>query len=227
MKKITLLILMVLVFAFNSATAQSTISTEKEKAMNISKALIGDQIAGNVSTKNVSPEKQKAIKELSMLLGNNNAAYKQISEQAYSLFEGRKQAIELLLEKRADLTDHEKSKLQNDLMKFADKYYEESKAKLLTELKYDSIKEEALIISYDKFYTLEEINDLIAFYKTPTGKKSLEIEDTFEFSITNATIQKSFPGIANINRLIILEMRNGLAKKAEELMPLKPKSEGK
>lgn len=72
------------------------------------------------------------------------------------------------LSQKRELTEKQKNDLKNFISIEVEKIYIENKNELDATL-YDFNK------LYDKYYTHSEIVDLIAFYETPVGKKSLKL----------------------------------------------------
>lgn len=76
---------------------------------------------------------------------------------------------------RSDLSEEEKKKLQEEAeasyIRFSARYRE----RVSKEIDFRKFQEEASLPLYDKFFTEPELQDLVAFYRTPTGRKSLQV----------------------------------------------------
>jgi hypothetical protein len=60
----------------------------------------------------------------------------------------------------------------------------------------DSFRTDAMQAQYDayaKYYTTQEINDLTAFYKSPTGRKFIQVQDQVGRDVVNGLMQKYMP----------------------------------
>lgn len=60
----------------------------------------------------------------------------------------------------------------------------------------DSFKQDAMQAQYDayaKYYSTQEINDLTAFYKSPTGRKFIQVQDQVGRDVVNGLMQKYMP----------------------------------
>jgi hypothetical protein len=60
----------------------------------------------------------------------------------------------------------------------------------------DSFRQDAMQAQYDayaKYYTTQEINDLTAFYKSPTGRKFIQVQDQVGRDVVNGLMQKYMP----------------------------------
>ena len=60
----------------------------------------------------------------------------------------------------------------------------------------DAFKQDAMQAQYDayaKYYSTQEINDLTAFYKSPTGRKFIQVQDQVGRDVVNDLMQKYMP----------------------------------
>jgi hypothetical protein len=60
----------------------------------------------------------------------------------------------------------------------------------------DSFRQDAMQAQYDayaKYYTTSEINDLTTFYKSPTGRKFIQVQDQVGRDVVNGLMQKYMP----------------------------------
>jgi hypothetical protein len=60
----------------------------------------------------------------------------------------------------------------------------------------DSFRQDAMQAQYDayaKYYTTAEINDLTTFYKSPTGRKFIQVQDQVGRDVVNGLMQKYMP----------------------------------
>lgn len=199
MKKITLLIAVVMLFAFQTIKAQNEISAEK----------------------------RQAIKDLIALINKDNNSEELFRVLMTQMEESNAEIIKSILDERTDLTQAERKDLEKQLV---DNYKNQSKVfqdKLMQKLDYNAMTEEIMTTVYDKYYTLEEINDLIVFYKSPTGQKTLRTMQPLMIDTFKLTQEKLGPKILSVIQEIRGEQRREIAKKAEEIMPRKRKTNNK
>jgi len=60
----------------------------------------------------------------------------------------------------------------------------------------DAFKQDAMQAQYDayaKYYSVQEIKDLTAFYKSPTGRKFIQVQDQVGRDVVNGLMQKYMP----------------------------------
>jgi hypothetical protein len=66
------------------------------------------------------------------------------------------------------------------------------------------IMNEDFVVIYGKYYTEQEIRELIAFYKTPTGQKMIKNMPEIQKEISTVMMQKYLPDLQkNISELVL------------------------
>lgn len=199
MKKITLLVAIIMLFAFQAVKAQNEIS----------------------------PEKRQAIKDLISLINKDNNS-EDLFRAMMSQMEGMNvEIIKTILDERMDLTQAERKNLEKQLTENYSNQSKNFQDRLMQKLDYNSMTEEIMTTVYDKYYTLEEINDLIVFYKSPTGQKTLKTMQPLMVDTLKLTQEKLGPKIISVIQEIREEQKLEIAKKAEEIMPRKQKRSNK
>jgi len=161
------------------------------------------QAAAQTET-SISPEKHAAIRELIGLINVDNKADKIVEVFEQQMSGARAALITSVLDERADLTNTEKASLRDTLTAKQEEYTKRFREKLIEKLNYNQMVEEIGEIVYDKYYTLEEIRDLVAFYKTPTGQKSLKVMTPLLTDSLKLTYERMVPKIP----VIMDELKN-------------------
>ena len=193
MKKLVTFAALLIIFAFNSINAQTEIS----------------------------PEKMKAIKELNQLVTQENKAddfAKAMSAQFSVLNE---ELIKISLAERKEIVPAEKVVLEKKLVEASQKYQKQFVDKLIEKVDYNRMVEEISITVYDKYYSLAEINDLIAFYKTPTGQKTLKVMQPMFLESMRLTQERITPKIMAVMDELKGEQQKLIAQIIDELSPRK------
>lgn len=175
----------------------------------------------------VAPEKLTAIKELVALINADNKVEDLMTLVSQQMDASSRATFKALLDERTDLTAAERKAIE-------DSYYAEREAslkrfreKFIQKLNLSVMMEEISVAIYDKHYTLEEIRDLLAFYKTPTGKKSLRMMGAIMNDSMQAFNERMLPKIP----IIIKEIEDDIRREAEEKInaakprPKNPKTE--
>jgi len=86
---------------------------------------------------------------------------------------------------------------------------------LMKQVSVTDLIEQVLVPVYDKYYTESELKDLIAFYKTPTGQKSVTVQPQLTGDTMAKTMEYLGPKLEAITRQISEEMLNELKKSQE------------
>ena len=89
-------------------------------------------------------------------------------EQTYPLI------IKQTLDKTPGLKSTEREKLENQLVERQQFFSKKFRERLPQELNYNEYIEKGLYPLYDKFFTENELRDLVTFYRTPTGQKVID-----------------------------------------------------
>lgn len=167
----------------------------------------------------VPTEKQAALKELGMLLLDESTTIDFLGMVVVGLERHDRETIDTLLKERADLTTAERLALEEMLLKDAEVMVGRLPERLSEKFDYKKWIGENIASAYDKHYTLDEIRELIAFYKTPTGQKTLKLAKTIE-SETYGFVLKNFSLKAGELNLIFKEQdRKELEQKLNAKKP--------
>jgi hypothetical protein len=89
--------------------------------------------------------------------------------------------------------EHEDAQNNEELMQiFTDSYHrmmDRLQEEYMKEVQFEDLIDEIYVPIYDKYFTEDEIRDLLDFYKSPTGKKMLEKSpDLMRESMQKATL---------------------------------------
>ena len=126
----------------------------------------------------ISPEKTALIKELFDAIDfrkSSEAIFKAMYDQMEkeipeAVWRGLADTKEI-----KDLSWTEQQRLYNELKERAEQSGIRFREQLNQRVDFAKITEEISVELYAKFFTENELRDLIVFYKSPTGKKSMEV----------------------------------------------------
>jgi hypothetical protein len=175
----------------------------------------------------VAPEKKAAIKELVAIIQADNKAEDLVEIMSAQMQVTSRTIFRAMLDERTDLTLAERKSLEDSFAAGQQESAKRFQEKFLQKLDLNAVIEETSIAIYDKHYTLEEIRDLIAFYKTPTGQKAVRLMTTIMSDSMQAMQEKLLPKIP----VIVKEIEEEIRKEAEEKInakkprPKKPAAE--
>lgn len=66
---------------------------------------------------------------------------------------------------------------------------------------------EDMVLLYDKYFTENEINDFIAFYKSPSGQKLIQVQPDIQKEMMTVMFQKYIPEITKTMKARAEEMK--------------------
>ncbi|MBN3758822.1 DUF2059 domain-containing protein [Paraburkholderia sp. Tr-20389] len=141
----------------------------------------------------VDPAKQAAIKDLL----NAIDAQKLVGAIGNSAQMQAKQLVPAILSdalsENKTMTDKQKQASVPTLQKNAVPKLVDSAGQVFAT---DAFKQDAMQAQYDayaKYYSVQEIKDLTAFYNSPTGRKFIQVQDQVGRDVVNGLMQKYMP----------------------------------
>ena len=159
----------------------------------MAQALQTQQEAPAAAAAPADPAKQAAIKELLDAID----AQKLVGAIGNSAQMQAKQLVPAILSdalsENKTMTDKQKQASVPTLQKNAVPKLVDSAGQVFAT---DSFRQDAMQAQYDayaKYYTTSEIKDLTAFYKSPTGRKFIQVQDQVGRDVVNGLMQKYMP----------------------------------
>ena len=141
----------------------------------------------------VDPAKQAAIKDLLDAID----AQKLVGAIGNSAQMQAKQLVPAILSdalsENKTMTDKQKQAAVPSLQKNAVPKLVDSAGQVFAT---DSFKQDAMQAQYDayaKYYSAQEIKDLTTFYRSPTGRKFIQVQDQVGRDVVNSLMQKYMP----------------------------------
>lgn len=174
----------------------------------------------------IAPEKIAAIKELTAMMSDGNQIEDTVKAIAGQMDNIRAETVKSLLDDRKDLTPAERQEVEKILADSSAKmknYHE----RLLQKVDYKAMMDEMMIATYDKMFTLAEINDLLVFYKTPTGQKLLKQTPVLMAESMKTMQEKFLPKMIEAMKALEREDRRELEQKINARKPRPKKSNTK
>lgn len=156
----------------------------------------------------ISPQKRALIKELLEVTESAKLAESTSKSMLIQMEqEFPKIMDQLMAQQMAEnkLTPVQRKALQSDYNVFADRMLKAFREKVFGTINYAELLEQISSELYDKYFTEDELKDLLAFYRTPTGKKTIQVMP----KLATDSIQKSseimMPKIMNALNEVIQE----------------------
>lgn len=173
-----------------------------------------------------SDEKQAAIKELVFLINGDNKMEDLMNTLTAQMQSAQDAMFKSLLDAQTDLTAADKKELENALLGDRKNTYERLQKKLNEKLNYNEMMNELASASFDKYYTLEDIRELITFYKSPVGQKAIKIMPTVMAESMQAVQEKLMPKMLIVIKEIEDENKAELEQKINARKPRPKKNDG-
>lgn len=138
----------------------------------------------------VSPEKQALVRELFEVTGGR----KNIEEMTQLIFANQEKELPKimlsLIEGDKNLTQAQKQELKKSTDEMAGRVNQRNR-EFLQKLNLPQMVEDISYSLYDKYFTENELRDLIAFYKSPTGQKTISVMPSLMTDVMT-DVQKAF-----------------------------------
>lgn len=184
-------------------------------------ALVGQTLAQDAA----AAEKQVAVKELMTLINTGNKAEDFVNIISQQMEASRKAAVTTALDERTDLTAAERKALEELLVNEQGDRIKRFQERLMQKLDFNRMMDEIGASVYDKYYTLEEVKDLIVFYKSPTGQKSLKLMTTVMTESMRQVQERLVPKIPVVIQELQEEDRKEIEQQINKKKPRTVKSE--
>jgi hypothetical protein len=123
----------------------------------------------------IAETKRKLILELIEVMNQRLSSEQLLEAITSELMHVMEQAYASDIRSSSEFTSQEKDRLIKDQRMMADKMIAKFRERFLAEVDFKRLQEELMLGLYDKYFTQDEIRDLTAFYRTPTGQKTLTV----------------------------------------------------
>lgn len=168
----------------------------------------------------ISPEKKALIKEFLEVTGEHKSANDTTDDMMKLMDQQILKMMSSIIEKDQTLTPEEKKDRQKDLDAFVARNMQRYRDFFTKTINLDKLIEDISYPLYDKHFTENELKDLIAFYKTPTGQKLVSVSPalaiefmTKMFEVILPTIEKFVKETSEAEVAEFLKSRKGTKNK--------------
>ncbi|HEX8709433.1 MAG TPA: DUF2059 domain-containing protein [Pyrinomonadaceae bacterium] len=172
----------------------------------------------NVYAQGVSSEKKDLIKELLTVIDATKNAEAIMDSISAQIQKDMLQGLGQMIENDKSLSNAQRAEIQQEIAASAQRSANRFRELFRKRIDFSQLVKEVIYEVYDKYYSAVEIRDLIAFYKTPTGRKSIEIMSQLFTESMTKTSERLTPLVQPILQEIIDEEM----KKIEKLVPKPP-----
>jgi hypothetical protein len=122
-------------------------------------------------TTEISDEKKAVISELLTVI-KADVQTKEIMQAMFAQMESMYPSIiDSLVDKQTDLSSAQKEQVKKEHIERNRNFNSRFNEKFIKMINFEDYMNQVFYPLYDKFFTTAELNDLLAFYKTPTGQK--------------------------------------------------------
>ena len=179
-------------------------------------------VSASFAQQTISPEKQNLIREFLEVTGAQKNA-NEMGEMMITYQEKETpKMLASLVENDKSLTATQKQEMQQMMIETAERVSKRYREFFSQKLNIGQMLEEVSYPIYDKNFTESELRDLIAFYKTPTGQKMIQIAPKMTMEAMMAFNEKFTPKLQEFMKetaeselaLLKQKLQNGNGKKA-------------
>jgi len=183
------------------------------RTLRIALVLLGSALAlfGTEARAEISESKQLLIRELLQLSGGGQAA-----EEVAQLFLAQigyvyGSMVEEVLASESDLSAEEKQALREHLADF-DRFAAAFSAKFNERIDLDAVLEGVYVPLYDRYFTETELREIVAFYRTPAGRKMVVVLPSLMQDGLESTVPLVQPKVMALVGEILAEQRMELLR---------------
>jgi uncharacterized protein len=144
------------------------------KLAGLSLLLVGSVCPAAKAQDEIKPAKRALIKELYMATRADKMAE---SFTKIILTQMERDLPKMISEtpEMADLKTRDREQVQRTIVETSTRVFRRFKELMPQRINFAEVMEQMFYPIYDKFFTEEELKDLVAFYKSTTGQKSIEV----------------------------------------------------
>ena len=149
--------------------------------------------------------KSELIKELMVVMEIGANSINILDAMTEGLSEEYPQIIEGIVTADSTLTPETRQRIRNEQGESFARFMKAFRERIKQRIDFAKFTEETTQALYDKYFTADEIKDLIVFYKTATGKKSLKIMPQLLQDSIRVTSEKLTPIVSDLIKELIDE----------------------
>ena len=156
----------------------------------------------------VSPQKRALIKELLEVTEAAKLAESTSQAMMIQMEQEFPKIMEQLIAQQASenkLTPRQRKALEDGYNQFSDRMLKGFREKVFSTINYAELLEQISMELYDKYFTEDELKDMLAFYRTPTGKKTIQVMPKLVTDSMQKSSEIVLPKIMNALNEVIQE----------------------
>jgi hypothetical protein len=128
-----------------------------------------------ISQRQITPEKRALIKDLLDATGGKKSIDDIMEVMFVGIDKEMQKVISTMIEQDKRLTPAQKKQMQKEIEETSVRTSKRYRELFTQKINFAQLVEDISIQVYSKFFTEDELKDLIAFYKSPTGQKMVAV----------------------------------------------------
>lgn len=161
----------------------------------------------------MTPEKRELIRELYKATKADKLAEQTATTLIAQMETDLPKFISLRLETRSDLTKKQKAEALKIAADSATRITKRFRELLPERINFSEAMEQIFFPLYDKYFTEDELREIVAFYKTPIGQKSLNVLPNLMADAIQLSDKVLTPKVLDLVNEILAEEQNRMINK--------------
>jgi uncharacterized protein len=183
-----------------------------KKTMIIAAAVALTFAAQSIKAQEPAKTKSDLVRELLAVTDFRNTALSTVDTMITELDKQYPRIFEGIIDQDPDLTPSQRQKIKEGFGESMPRFSALLRKRIRQRIDLGQLMEEIALPLYAKYFSEDELRDLISFYKTPTGQKTLSVlPQLFGDSVREAS-QKLGPPLTNIVMEVLAEEKDRLKK---------------
>jgi len=183
------------------------------RTLRIALVLLGSALAllASEARAEASESKRLLIRELLQLSGGGDAAEEVAKSFLAQIRYVYGSMVEEVLASESDLSAEEKQTLREHLADF-DRFAAKFSAKFEERIDLDAVLDAVYVPLYDRYFTEAELREIVAFYRTPAGRKMISVLPRLMQEGLEATVPLVEPKVMALVGEILADQRMELLR---------------
>jgi uncharacterized protein len=175
-------------------------------------ALVVGLAATAAAQETISAEKRALIKEMIMVTDVEKTGDLMLKAMIAQFENEAPERIAESVNARTDLTPQERQKLRQEMAVEAARFTKRFSELVREKLNWPQLMEQLMYPVVNKYYTEDDLKNMIAFYKSPTGRKVIEVMPQMMTDVMARSNEIVKPQFDKIAQQILDEERKRLRK---------------
>ncbi len=136
---------------------------------------LGPRAHGQEKQEPISEAKRQLILQIIEVMNQQTSTVESMDAVTREMARMFDQSYEATIQESTELTPAEKDRKIKDHQTFSAKFSERFSKRMATEIDFQKFQENLMLGLYDKYFSEQELMDLLAFHSSPTGQKALQV----------------------------------------------------